>query len=760
MAELYRYAAFLSYSSRDERFARRLHRALESYAIPSTLGRFDLVGGGGKLNRIYPVFRDREELSAGDLGERIEAALRASGALIVVCSPRAAASPWVQKEVEFFLSLGRRERIFAIIADDAPSQAEDGADATPLCFPPALRGDALRDRASLEPLAADARPSKDGFRNAWLKVVAGLIGVTPGQLIDRDRKRRRRQVVALGAGLAVTAFIVSVSVAWTSAQTWRTRLSTYAERLASEGRPADALPFALAGVPPPGALTPARSDRADPSLVRTGAMRGSRDLGRLRTLALSANGASLVVQRENGDGAYFDLARGGAPRNLDPLGDILESEGPLLSANGAALVIQTRTFSGAYYDLARGGRRYPLVGHRQANHRLSANGAVLVAHFMWEGTAAYYDLAHEGERRDLGPIGDADYGRGLHLSDDGSAFVVRNRDGSSTYFDLAGGGAAIDLGRLRDVTLSANGKALIALDADGRVIWYDLARGGIARDLGLALTSQDLASNASLSADGSFFVVRTQDGGRVSFDLSRDGARRDLPEGSNYSLARNGAALVVLDYRTVTWYDLANGGEPRRLTGLDLGFSAKTLLSDDGSSLVVFEDRDRSVHVDLAQGGARRPLENLIGVSLLELAVGTHIGNFGTVLSNDGAVLLTRADDGAAAYYDLNGDGRRRSLGNISLPSTTGNWRLSMNGAALFTRSGEGTFTLYDLAHGGERSDLGRLDRYALSDDGEHLAVLAQGGAGALYNLADRPWNGQSAPTGAALHGAVCAASS
>ena len=136
MAELYRYAAFISYSSKDAAFARRLHRALENYGIPSSLGQFDLIGGGGKKNRIYPVFRDREELSAGHLGDQIEANLKASAALIVVCSPNGAASPWVQKEIEFFAALGRHGKIFAIIPDTAPLVDETGADATQSCFPP------------------------------------------------------------------------------------------------------------------------------------------------------------------------------------------------------------------------------------------------------------------------------------------------------------------------------------------------------------------------------------------------------------------------------------------------------------------------------------------------------------------------------------------------------------------------------------------------------------------------------------------------
>ncbi|HRK63958.1 MAG TPA: toll/interleukin-1 receptor domain-containing protein, partial [Terricaulis sp.] len=121
----FRYAAFISYSSMDAAFARRLHRALEHYAIPGALGSFTF-SSANKPNRLYPIFRDREELPAGDLSEAITDALQSAGALIVVCSPNAAKSKWVNKEIEHFLATGRRDRIFAIIADDAPLQAARG----------------------------------------------------------------------------------------------------------------------------------------------------------------------------------------------------------------------------------------------------------------------------------------------------------------------------------------------------------------------------------------------------------------------------------------------------------------------------------------------------------------------------------------------------------------------------------------------------------------------------------------------------------
>jgi len=212
MTEPYRYAAFISYSSKDARFARRLHGALERYGIPASLGKFEIIGAGAKRNRIYPVFRDREELSAGQLGAQIEANLAASAALIVVCSPNSAVSPWVQKEIEFFAAQGRHAKIFAIIPDTAPLNDDQGADATLACFPPAFRGDALSGD-KLEPLAADARKGKDGFRNAWLKIVAGMIGVSPGQLIDRDRRARTQRAVFNALGIAATVFAFGLVLA-------------------------------------------------------------------------------------------------------------------------------------------------------------------------------------------------------------------------------------------------------------------------------------------------------------------------------------------------------------------------------------------------------------------------------------------------------------------------------------------------------------------------------------------------------------------
>ena len=123
MTEMYRFAAFISYDSSDGKFVKKLHRTLERYKIPRDLGRFDITGGG-KPNRIYPVFTDREELAAGELREAIQAALRASAYLIVICSPESIQSEWVREEINYFKELGRTDRIIPVICDTASSDEE------------------------------------------------------------------------------------------------------------------------------------------------------------------------------------------------------------------------------------------------------------------------------------------------------------------------------------------------------------------------------------------------------------------------------------------------------------------------------------------------------------------------------------------------------------------------------------------------------------------------------------------------------------
>jgi len=219
MAE-FRYIAFLSYSHRDRQIAEWLHRELETYRVPKRM-----IGTATPLGpvpaRLHPIFKDREELSAaGSLNEAIKSALGSASALIVVCSPASAGSPWVNEEIRNYKQLNGDARVFAVIAGGEPWASRVPGQEEQECFPPAMRfvvaPDGTITDVPAEPIAADLRPEGDGKRVGKLKVVAGLIGVGLDELVRREAQRRQRRlryaVAASLAGMTVTSGLAITAV--------------------------------------------------------------------------------------------------------------------------------------------------------------------------------------------------------------------------------------------------------------------------------------------------------------------------------------------------------------------------------------------------------------------------------------------------------------------------------------------------------------------------------------------------------------------
>lgn len=212
----YKYRAFISYSHSDSGWASWLHGSLEGYRPPKPL-----VGTaterGPVPKRLHPVFRDRDELaSATDLGTLISAALADSACQIVICSPQAAKSRWVNEEILAFKRLGREDRIFCLIVGGEPNASEMPGREDEECFPPALRlhvdpAGALSEQRT-EPIAADARPGKDGKTNAKLKLIAGLLGVGFDALRRREQQRRNRRLFIFSC-VAVIGMVLTSALA-------------------------------------------------------------------------------------------------------------------------------------------------------------------------------------------------------------------------------------------------------------------------------------------------------------------------------------------------------------------------------------------------------------------------------------------------------------------------------------------------------------------------------------------------------------------
>lgn len=200
------YFAFISYKREDEKWAKWLQHKLEHYKLPSNLnGRTDLP------KEIRPIFRDQSELAGGVLADEINKALTNSKYLIVICSPRAAQSQWVGKEVQTFIDLGRTDRIIPfIIGGTAHAQNPEEE-----CFPLALLD--LPPEKELLGVNIDEM----GRDAAAVKVVAQMFGLkfdTLWQRYEREqRKKRTWSIIAI-----IGAFLVMLGVSfWMYRQWWR-----------------------------------------------------------------------------------------------------------------------------------------------------------------------------------------------------------------------------------------------------------------------------------------------------------------------------------------------------------------------------------------------------------------------------------------------------------------------------------------------------------------------------------------------------------
>lgn len=184
-----RYRAFISYSHADTRFANWLHRRIERFAQPDSRD--------NRPERLAPVFIDRAELAAApDLSDQVREALAQSAALIVVASPRAQVSRWVDQEIALFRTIHPDRPVLAALIEGEPA----------IAFPPALI--AHQGRA-VEPLAADFRKGADGKRLGLLKIVAGLTGHPLDRLVQREAQSRQRRVMAVTAAALLLSLVLS-----------------------------------------------------------------------------------------------------------------------------------------------------------------------------------------------------------------------------------------------------------------------------------------------------------------------------------------------------------------------------------------------------------------------------------------------------------------------------------------------------------------------------------------------------------------------
>lgn len=182
--------AFISYSHVDIKWAEWLQQKLEFYKLPN----FVAEEYPDKPKQLRPIFRDVTDLEAGVLPEKITEALHESRYLIVICSPNAAASEWVDKEIREFIQIGKErneaneKRIIPFIIDGEAHSKDPKNE----CLPPVLLS-LHKDKE-----VAGPNISELGQDYAAVKVVAALLELKVDKLwqryLEAEEKEKQRML--------------------------------------------------------------------------------------------------------------------------------------------------------------------------------------------------------------------------------------------------------------------------------------------------------------------------------------------------------------------------------------------------------------------------------------------------------------------------------------------------------------------------------------------------------------------------------------
>ncbi len=200
---------FISYKHEDKEFAARLQKTLSRYKPPV---------GIDAPRRTFKVFLDESDMAGVEYYDAIDKALRGSAKLIVICSPEARNSDYINDEIQRFINYKDAKSIIPVIIRGIPNNeaTEDNQDKQ--AFPSALC-DALK-----MPLAVDYRGyngktnklNSGKYKNEWYKLLADILNAEREDIEQREQKRfRQRLIVATSlASVVIISLSVLAAVAW------------------------------------------------------------------------------------------------------------------------------------------------------------------------------------------------------------------------------------------------------------------------------------------------------------------------------------------------------------------------------------------------------------------------------------------------------------------------------------------------------------------------------------------------------------------
>ena len=590
------YDAFISYShAADGKLAPRLQEALQAFAKP------------WYRRRALTIFRDNSSLSATpNLWPTIQNALEGSRYFLLLASPEAAASRWVQQEVDWWLAHKSAEKLLIVLTDGELSwdnSAEDfdwrRTDALP---------SNLKNAYPVEPRWIEMRwakqdaqlsPKDPKFQDVVADLAAPLRGRPKEDLVGEDVRQHRRALFLARAAVAallvlVTGLTLATGVAFNQRDSAITaQIATEQQRNIAEQRgqvalgrqlaaQADLLRSEYPNLLPLSVTLAIESVRRVDSVETDGALRRALQLlprevaqvtqaGTISTVEFSRDGQQLLTAAKLSGGADYTVRiwdlRTGEKLTLQHEGNV---EAALFSPDGRQVVTASEDQTARVWDTATGHELLRLP-HPQAVTALavSPDGNLIATGVGYSRQGKYSARLWDAQSgRQSAELSDDSEFRALAFSPDGRLLSTATAGRIVRVWNVATNtevASVMNGDGTWDVAFSPDSSQLATASEDGTARIWDLASG---REHGRMIHDRDVVA-VRFSPDGTQLATASADRtariwdvktGRQLFQL----AHADSVNGLVYS--PSGAMLATAsEDRTARVWDARTGQELARL---------------------------------------------------------------------------------------------------------------------------------------------------------------------------------------------------
>ena len=696
------YDAFISYShAADGRLASAVQRGLQQLARPWW------------KPRALRVFRDTTGLSVSPhLWGGIASALDESEWFVLLASPDAARSEWVNREIEHWLVSKPLDRVLAVVTDG--EWRWDGAQGafseTSTAVPESLRGRFTDEPRHLDlrwaqsELDLDLRSAR--FRDAVAELAAPIHHVAKDELEGEDLKQHRRTIrLARGATtVLVLLLVVSLALGFVALQQRSTarheagnarRQAANARRQADiarrAARTASAQKLAAQAVNAVhdsrndlGVLLAVEANRLDPSAATRAALLSSvvdqplllrelHGLDDVGSVVFSPDGRTVAATSSSGQSMLWDVQTGrllahqpARPDKVQIFGTAFTDNGRMLvgvSSGGGPVAVPQSLYVWTVAD-GRLARRIPVPAESFVAATASAAPVVFVDSTAASGATSVIDV-DTGRVVAQPALAGQSFGASWALSPDGATVAEASYQSSQQF------------GQATGVVLQA---------------W---------RVIGSQPMGPSCRGDYPVDTTGGAFYPTAEE---LSFGADGTTVRAVQPSG-------NGARVVVS-------CDVASG----RSTTTTLALSGGALVtgeSPDGRTLV---SRDSDGTFRLYDAATGTQLSTALHAPLIPLGMSTVDGT--VVFSPDGRLLSASADDGAVRIWDAQTI-RPLIAHPASLPPLRGYDGLTLDGdgrigiaQSAFNGSGRSRLDVVNTRDGRVLGSIANAVGGSISDDG------------------------------------------